>query len=428
MKHNHITLLVCLLMGSVSTHGEAMNNHPVKYSGDGVLLPWAPISDMLEREMNWYAKAPMLHGYPCFTGITFMRKDYLAVEHRKDFIPAMQNGMGIISYLKYDAFTGRKNPEILRFARSMGDFIITEALTPNQGLYPRFPRSTGRRDMFPQQADGGTQKDHPYETQPDKGAIAGYALVQLYLASGDSRYLDAAVHIAGVLSKNMVTGDASRSPWPFRVDFISGEGRGPISSNTVFALRLFDSLGELKHPEFAQSREKLWDWIVKYQIPSARTNGQLWVQFFEDHEEPTNRNAWAPLSLARYLVERKELLDPQWKEHARVLIDFVNRSFVSVHDGILVCGEQDRDTNPWGGVNSTYAAVLAMYAAATGSNEFKLMAHQALTWALYAIDDDGHPWDIVDGKERERIWQEDAHTDVVHNVVDALNAFPEWKE
>jgi hypothetical protein len=167
-----------------------LDNHPAKYSPEGALQPWTSFGDALDREMAWYLRSPVEHGYPRFVTMTFMNRDYTPVASRQDFIPAMQNGMGIISYLKYYAFTGKKKPEVLRFARYMGDYLVREALTPDMGKYPRFPRSTGLRERYPQPPDAGSQKDQPYEVQPDKGAIAGYALALLYLEtreSGDPR-------------------------------------------------------------------------------------------------------------------------------------------------------------------------------------------------------------------------------------------------
>lgn len=161
------------------------------------------------------------------------------------------------------------------------------------------------------------------------------------------------------------------------------------------------------------------------EIPDLAKDGVLWVQFFEDHQEPDNRTAWSPLNLARYLLEKKSALDPDWKQDAAALIEFVNRRFIAVRHGVTVCGEQDYDKNPWGGILSTYGAVLAMYCAATGSQEYKAIACQALNLCLYAVDDDGCPRDSILKKERGG-WQEDAHTDKVHNILDAIAAFPEW--
>ena len=92
----------------------------------------------------------------------------------------------------------------------------------------------------------------------------------------------------------------------------------------------------------------------------------------------------------------------------------------------MSCGEQDNDQHPWGGIASTYGAVVAMYAKATGSLEFKGLAYQTLTWLLYAINADGCPYDALWKGAGRGGWQEDAHTDKLHNYVDALTAFPEW--
>src|SRR5205823_6185597 len=135
------------------------------------------------------------------------------------------------------------------------------------------------------------------------------------------------------------------------------------------------------------SRDNLWLWIKNEQLPNLSKDGMLWVQFFEDHSEPDNRTAWSPLNLARYLLERKESLDPDWEKDAKALIAFTNSRFTSVRNGVLVCGEQTHDRDPWGGILSTYGAVLAMHAKATSSNEFKGLAFQALNYCLYAIND-----------------------------------------
>jgi len=44
---------------------------------------------------------------------------------------------------------------------------------------------------------------------------------------------------------------------------------------------------------------------------------------------------------------------------------------------------------------------------------------------LYAIDNDGCPGELTIHEKRGG-WQEDAHTDVIHNYMDAISVFPEW--
>jgi hypothetical protein len=399
--------------------------HPVKFDARGDLRPWAPWNDVLDLEMNFYRQCPSEHGYPRFIFATFLDVEWDPLPDRDDSIPSTQNGMGILSYLKYQDWCASEDLWYRQTACLMGDYLVKEALTPAQGIYPAFTRSTGRRDQFPQPPDSGAQADRPYEIEPDKGGIAGHALLMLFEATGARHYLAQALQNARVLAANQRPGDATRSPWPFRVDFRNGESRGPVSGNMTYILRLYDGLIDQGYEEFAGPRRALWQWIKTVQIPSAAADGALFAQFFEDHDTPTNRTAWAPLNLARYLLEGRESLDPDWLGDAGLLIEFVRRDFTHTEFGITVCHEQDEDSNAWGGINATYGAVLALHAKATGSSRLAKEARQALDFTLYSIDEMGRPRDLHKSAAPGG-WQEDAHTDVIHNYVDALRAFPEW--
>src|ERR1700692_1478862 len=97
----------------------------------------------------------------------------------------------------------------------------------------------------------------------------------------------------------------------------------------VYILNLFDLLSGLGYTEFDNARKQLWSWITTYQLPDLSKGGTLWDQFFEDHDEANDRTAWAPLNLARYLLEKKEKLDAAWRQHTHDLIEFVNKNFIS---------------------------------------------------------------------------------------------------
>jgi hypothetical protein len=342
-----------------------------------------------------------------------------------DTIPATQNGMAIISYLKFHELRARGDPRFLATACLLGDYLVNETLTPSIGKYPALTRSTGKRDKFPQPEDAGSQGDRPYEIEPDKAGIAGYALMRLFDACGRRDYLAQAIQNARVLAANQQQGDDTRSPWPFRVDYRDGAGRGPVSGNMTYILRLYDELLQHGYGEFSPPRESLWNWIKHSQIPSAAGAGTLFAQFFEDHDTPTNRTAWAPLNLARYLLEKRDRLDPDWRADSGILVEFVRKNFTHVELGVTVCHEQDEDAEAWGGINSTYGAVVAQYAHATQSAQLASEARQALNFTLYAIDERGRPRDLCKNTVPGG-WQEDAHTDVVHNYLDALNLYPHW--
>ncbi len=394
------------------------------------LTPWTTWDNALEREMNWFMKAPVNdHGYPAYVCFTFMDENYQP--YRNDFIPATQDGMGIISYLKYWTYKGKTNSKVLGIAKKMGDYLVKEANTPNEGKYPGFTRSTGIYGEWPLAQSSQDDARHGKNIiEPDKGGIAGFALLELYKATNDKRYLDQAVHNAQILTENMRKGDAMHSPWPFRVDAITGEYWGDRSGDMVYILRLFDGLLEMGHSELKKSREELWSWITNFQFKAPEDKDHcLWVQFFEDHSEPDNRNAWSPLNMARYLIEKREALDPLWKEHAEQCIQFAIRILGSERPGgVTLVGEQDNDRNPWGGINSTFGAVSAIFYAAGGGEKYRDIAFRNLSWITYFIRDDGivcdqtGHWHVL----REGGWVEDCHTDVIHNFMDAINAVPEW--
>ena len=412
------------------TQPELIAGHPIARDAQGRLEPWTSWRDALALEMQFYRTCPSEHGYPRFICETFLDAAWNPSNGRTDIIPATQNGTGIISYLKYHDFTNKEDAWLLDIALAMGDYLVTETLTPSQGIYPKFTRSTGQRQQFPLAADCGAQSDRPYEIEPDKGGIAGYALALLYKAAPAHdgararRYLDQALQNARVLAANQQPGDASHSPWPFRVDYRSGEPRGPVSGNMSFILRLYEELIELGYSEFRGPRTLLWTWISRHQLASAGSDGALFAQFFEDHDTPTNRSAWAPLNLARYLLERRSLAQPSWLDDAALLIDFTRKNFTHREFGTTVCHEQDEDPQAWGGVNSTYGAVLAMYAAASGLSHVADEAQRALNFTLYSIDALGRPRDVHTNPAAGG-WQEDAHTDVIHNYMDALRATEE---
>ena len=406
-------------------HTVVIAGHTARFDAQGSLRPWTSWNEALDLEMNFYQQCPPEHGYPRFVLTTFLDGDWIPMADRTDTIPATQNGMGILSYLKFHELRGRNDPRFLQIACAMGDYLVQETLTPTSSQYPAFTRSTGKRDQFPLSADCGSQADRPHEIEPDKGGIAGYALLLLSEAVGEGRYWDQGLQNARVLAANQQEGDASRSPWPFRADHRNGEGRGPVSGNMTYILRLYDLLLTRGYEEFAAPRRSLWHWIKRHQIPSAAADGALFAQFFEDHDTPTNRTAWAPLNLARYLLEKKALLDSDWRDDCSVLIEFVRGNFTHAEFGITVCHEQDEDRQAWGGINSTYGAVLALFAKATASSALADEAREALDFTLYSIDDLGRPRDLFKNPVPGG-WQEDAHTDVIHNYVDALRAYPEW--
>jgi len=424
-----ITFIIYAKCNNLSDTNITIGFHTAIFDDNGNLLPWLSWEDAVELEMNWYLNCPIEdYGYPVFVYNTFMNGYY----EWDGFviIPGMQDGMGIISYVKYFEYTGRTNHQVLEWAKLMASYILNQTLTPNEGPYANFPRSSGLNMAFP--LDVSAQADvlfGPDTIEPDKGGIVGYALLLLYNATQDSAYLDAAVSIAKILTANMIKGDENNAPFPFRVNSKTGAGFQSKNGNMVYILRLFNTLADMGIPTMDQYGDQLWNWILNYQIPSpVNATESLWVGFFEDQIDldEVDRNSWCPLETARYLIERKDRLDPDWMQHAEQLIVFALDLFSASRTGnVTVMGEQDFDHKPWGGANSKLGGVASMYACAGGPSYYKQMGINNLNWMTYFIDNDGCPTDKSDGvstQDNRGGWQEDAHTDVIHNFVDAMNA------
>jgi hypothetical protein len=404
--------------------------HEARSDQNGLLLPWTSWEDALKREMNWYYKAPIGKlGFPVYFYSTFIGDDYKP--YKNEIIPCTQLGMGILSYLKYWEYNGKSDSLPLKYAVRMGEFLADLASTPNAGIYSNFPRSTGNHDTIPLiKSSQGDAKYGDQVIEPDKGGIAGYAFLQLYKTTGKVAFGERALDVARDLAENMRMGDRSHAPWPFRVDAFTGKHWGERNGNMVYILRLWDGLAEIGSKEFDAPRAQLWHWIKEVQMKAPDSKGgSHWVQFFEDMTEEDNRNSWAPLEMARYLIEKKEKLDPKWKSMAQKCIDFAMDHFsIPMPGGVTLMGEQDSDRRPWGGACSKLGGVAALFYAAGGGDEYREIALRNLNWVTYFIDDDGGPAAMCDRKEfRKGSWQEDCHTDVVHNFIDALQAVPEFR-
>ena len=153
--------------------------HEAVYDDAGKLLPWTSWDEILRLEMEWYLGCPSGEkDYPVYFYATSMDDDF--EPYCTDFIPATQLGMGVVSYVKYWRYLGKSDRRVMKQALRMGDFLIDECLTPDEGAYPRFPRSTGDFTTLPIERSAQGDATHgPNVIEPDKGGIVGYAFLVL---------------------------------------------------------------------------------------------------------------------------------------------------------------------------------------------------------------------------------------------------------
>ena len=448
----------------------------------GGLLPpprFGSLQASMDAAMGYYARSPLdlplSHGLPPFVWATFTTGVYIPSSF--DIIAGMQDGMGILGYVRYieRARSGRGGNASLALpgALALGEYLTTWANTPAQGVWGGVTRSTGLNFEWP--LSTAAQGDAAFGInciETDRVGLAGFALLRLFEATGSSNatYLAQALRNARALAAAQAPGNATDAPWPFRVDSVSGAFlNGHKNGESAFPLRLFRALSRPPYSlaEFAAPAARLWAWIRDFQLPTARVNASLsealFVNFFEDRKTTldNNRNSWTALELARTLIEtRGEGFDPDWAAHVQALLDYalglfgyksgvgnvtlmgeqVRRAaqrpllagaaaadfFLAHPTSLSLCSSQDDDRKGWGGASSKLSAVAAMYACAGGPAWYAgLGARNAAHMAYYTAPEDGcrsAEAYSVNATPSRGGWSEDAWLDVVLNVLDAAEA------
>ena len=263
----------------------------------------------------------------------------------------------------------------------------------------------------------------------------GYGYVRLYEMTGNAKYLRAAIRCADALVKNFKPGDEVNSPWPVRAYARDGKAEGspmgPYSANVIEPIMLFDELMRLGQGDVAgytRVRAGAWEWFQKY--PLAH---DVWVGYFEDTVASMgNMNQVIPLEFARYVLLHPEK-DPQWREHARHLIEWVKTTpkwpKYIVH-GATVTTEQGNGTNFCCNLpnqccdshTSRLAAVEALYFAKTRDAAYRDAAFRSYNWVTYfqGLSYSAHaPFSA-------QWWFTDEFADGPRRMMDAFWAVPEW--
>lgn len=451
-----LCLAFFLLLISESREQEQIGFHTASFDNNGNIEAWTSPFRAASMLVNFYRQTCKTdrHGYPVFVVNTFLNENCSFTDNPQ-IIPGTHLGMGLLSFVKYaellmlpdnpllNTISDLNSTALLEFsidtAMHMADYLVRQSLTPVSGSFASVVRSSGVNVDFPlttsAQADIAFGRDC---TEPDKAGIAGHALVYLYqfvVAHNLTEQLplaqqglDLAVHIAKVLASTMTNGTKSSSPWGFRVDSVTGEVHQKKSANMAFILRLFQDVTDtVPEVDLTAAYKTLWQWISTVQIPAPFDPRQsLWVNFYEDilDFEENDRSSWAPLELARYLLEQQDNLDANWQQHVETLFDFALTYFAQSRTGnVTVLGEQDHDHKIWGGTCSKLASVAAHWASVGGPSYFGVMASNLLNYMTYFVDSDGTPSALLDtaSPQPKMGWQQDSLTDVLHNYCETIS-------
>lgn len=425
----------------VSTVDEpAIAGHPVQLDAQGKLLPW-PMGEnigysysshfLTQWTILWdqYNRQRLPYFYCCFdfdrTTFELFPDPHWA--NSTGYLRAMMEGFMEHLY----AYTGDRRT--LTFLEDFVDYELENGLTPEGYAWAQVPYASANpgAKRYTGWSNLGEDFIEPHVVGED-----GYGYLRLYEMTGNTKYLLAAIRCADALVKNYRVGDEAHSPWPVRAyarDGKSGtsEAMGEYSANVVEPMMLFDELMRLKQGDlagYARVREGAWEWFKRYPLAN-----NVWVGYFEDTVPSMgNMNQVIPLEFARYVLLHPDK-DPDWKEHAKKLIEWVKTTpkwpKYIVH-GATVTTEQGNGVNFCCNLpnqccdshTARLAAVEALYYAKTGDATYKDMAFRSYNWVTYfqGLSKDAH------APFAAQWWFTDQFADGPRRLMDGLWAVPEW--
>lgn len=422
-----------------TAHAEKLDTHEVVLDGTGKLIPWTPNpAEGYDRVMflSWdlllnHMPNDPVNGLPVvYTHSEYRTNDLLGSGWANN--PAGKNAMLADAALKYFAYSG--NTSVVQFVRGLLDYQIQYGSTPTNYNWPGVPWSAG--------AGGSTNYGNDADREgvgliePDKlGELGFHGYLRFYQLTGETNYLNAALTCADVLVSHLGPGNATQSPWPFRVNAQTGAAVEGYCANMIAPIRLFDELVRLglgNTNAYQSARQTAWNWLLAYPM-----SNNVWANYFEDVRPMpgvlTNVNQYNPGQTARYLMEHPEL-DPDWQVHASNLLAYVKTTFGGTDQGesglqygARVISEQARYKFKMASHTSRYAANHALFYSLTGDADSREEAYRSLNWATYMCRTNGV---VIEGPtetaQNPPCWFTDGHGDYVRHFMVALGAVPEW--
>ncbi|MEO8660870.1 MAG: hypothetical protein ABI693_20530 [Bryobacteraceae bacterium] len=347
---------------------------------------------------------------------------------------------GLVGWYPYSG-----DREAIRVVREMLDHQLSHGTTPADWSWGGVPFATSCGKT----ADYGTCiQDMPQEfyggLETDKVGELGTGYALFYKLTGEKKYLEAAERCANALAKHVRAGDATHSPWPFRVDARTGVtlAREELGGNIVGPLRLFDEMIRLKQGNteaFQKARQTAVKWLMDHPLNRESPAWNKWTGYFEDVSRDTeNVNQMLPTMLAWYVLSsaQPESLTPKWTRWTMMtgrLLDWVRTRFGrGPYFGAWGIDEQGTPDGQGccsragvGSHTSRWAAVNALYYEKTGDYQAREDAIRSLNYATYFALSDGRVSCCGEGFGGQ-FWFSDGYADYLRHFQWAMGSLPEF--
>lgn len=385
---------------------------------------------------------PMYMVTCCFQGPHMTPQKNIVAEHWANNPACIYAGSVQSLAIQYSIYSG--DDSYLRIVRNMLEYQLSNGTTSPGWEWPQVPYASA--DPFSKIYQGalewekeGMRGDGLHVIEPDKIGELGYAYLRFYEITGDTLFLNGAIHCADALALHVRDTDTKdsqltpfqniTSPWPFRVNARNGIVVSDYCSNALEPIKLLNELLRIKTritltPERTSAYLRASDIAFKWLFSkSGPVTTSVWNAYFEDipnDPEMTNRLQITPIELVKYLIANPEL-DKSVDVTIPSLIHWVASAFKT--DGLDAIKEQTWCYEPMGSHTARYGAACAMHFERTGDPWYKDQAYRFLNVASYMTYDNGV---VVVGPNWPGSWFSDGYSDYIRHFIDAMAAIPEW--
>jgi Prolyl oligopeptidase family len=422
--------------GTAGTHGAPLHPllpwHNAVRDGEGRLLPWyrpnAGLGYHHVLRLGWnfveQRSRRLSLRYAVFDGVS-LRGIYW--QHN----PAFLNAGFVDSVVAWYPYSGDRRA--ITAVRAMLDYQLTRGTTPARWAWSRVPFATAcAGEARYGRCLAGLPRSFYGGIEPDKVGLLGRGYLLFYKLTGQRRYLTAALRAADGLARHVRAGDASHSPWPFRVDARTGRvlDGAQFGGAIVGPVRLFDDLIELgigNTAAYQRARDLAWNWLLQVQLPRDD-----WSGFYEDVPyNRASRNQVPPTLTALYLLN-DSTRDPQWQAHVVQLLRYVRARFGrGPFAGAWAIDEQRAPGRPGccspvglGSTTSRWAVANAAYAVRTGDEKARELAIRSLNYATYFTRSNGLV-SCCGQRSQNTYWFSDGYADYLRSFNWAMALLPE---